>query len=64
MPTSHRIILVGLDDQSRSVLGSCLPNDRFKITQVDPASTNDSHEEAHLVVFTLAVPIELWEIAT
>ena len=44
MPTSHHIILVGLDDQSRSVVESCLPNDRFKITQVDPVVFQFSSE--------------------
>ncbi len=52
MPTSHCIILAGLDDQSRSVVESCLPNDQFKITQVDPESGNQPHEQAVLVVFT------------
>ena len=52
MPTSHCIILAGLDDQSRSVVESCLPNDQFKITQVDPESGNEPHEQASLVVFT------------
>ena len=52
MPTSRCIILAGLDDQSRSVVESCLPNDQFKITQVDPESGNEPHEQADLVVIT------------
>ncbi len=45
MPTSRCIILVGLDDQSRSVVESCLPNDQFKITPVDPESGNEPHHD-------------------
>ena len=52
MPTSRCIILAGLDDQSRSVIESCLPNDQFEITQVDPESGNETHEQVVLVVFT------------
>ncbi len=52
MPTSRCIILEGLDDQSRSVVESCLPNDQFKVTQVDPESGNETHERVVLVVFT------------
>ncbi len=52
MPTSRCIILAGLDDQSRSVVESCLPNDQFKVTQIDPESGNETHEQVDLVVFT------------
>jgi len=52
MPTSRCIILAGLDDQSRSVVESCLPNDQVKIIQVDPESGNETHEQVVLVVFT------------
>ncbi len=53
MPTSRCIILAGLDDHSRSVVESCLPSDQFKITQVDPESGNEPHEQTALVVFTV-----------
>ena len=43
--------LEGLDDQSRSVIESCLPNDEFKVIQVHPESENEKHEQAVLVVF-------------
>jgi len=36
----------------RGWLNSCLPNDQFKITQVDPESGKDTHEDVVLVVFT------------
>ncbi len=52
MPTSRCIILAGLGDQDRSVIESCLPNDQFKVTQVDPESGNETHERVVLVVFT------------
>ena len=52
MPTSRCIILAGLDDQSRSVIESCLPNDQFTVTQVDPESGNETLEQVVLVVFT------------
>ncbi len=52
MPTSRCIIQAGLDDQNRSVIESCLPNDQVKITQVDPESGNETHEQVVLVVFT------------
>ncbi len=35
MPTSRCIILAGLDDQSRSVIDSCLPSHQLEITQVE-----------------------------
>ena len=44
MTTNRCIILAGLDDQSRSVIESCLPNDQFEVTQVDPESGNETHE--------------------
>ncbi len=52
MPASRCILLAGLDDQSRSVIESCLPNDQFTITQVDFESANQTHEPVVLVVFT------------
>lgn len=52
MPTRRCIILAGLDDQSRSVIESCLPDDQFTITQVDPESANETHEQVAIVVFT------------
>ncbi len=52
MPTSRCIILAGLDDQSRRVIESCLPNDQFKVTEVDPESGSETHEQVVLVVFT------------
>ena len=52
MPTSRCIILAGLDDQTRSVIESCVPNDQFEITQVDPESGNETHEQVGLVLFT------------
>ena len=51
MPTRRCIILAGLDAQSQSVVESCLPTDQCKITQVDPESGNEPHEQADLVVF-------------
>ncbi len=51
MPTSPYIILAGLDDQSRSVIESCLPNDQFEVTQVDPES-GTKRTRVVLVVFT------------
>ena len=52
MSKSRRIILAGLDDQSRSVIESCLPNEQFKVTQVAPESGNETDEQVVLVVFT------------
>ena len=52
MRKSRCIILAGLDDQSRSVIESCLPNDQFEITQIDPESGNETLERVVLVVFT------------
>ena len=52
MSKSRRIVLAGLDDQSRSVIESCLPNEQFKVTQVAPESGNETDEQVVLVVFT------------
>ena len=45
MPTSGCIILEGLDDQDRSVIESCLPNDQFTVTQLETESANETHEQ-------------------
>ncbi len=58
MPTSRCIILAGLDDHSRSVVESCLPNDH-KIIQADPESGNETHEQVVLVVFTATDDVHL-----
>jgi len=51
VPTSRCIILAGLDDQSQSVLESCVPKDQCKLTRVDLESGNEPHEQVDLVVF-------------
>ncbi len=51
MPTSHCIILAGLDAQSQSVVESCVPNHQCKLTEVDLELVNEPPEQVDLVVF-------------